>query len=170
MEWRAYELHPETPFEGTPSPPKTVTQAQGPSLAEQMAAEAGLPMAKRALRSNVRLALEAAEYARAKDVFEPFHREVFAAYWQRGENISDPKVLMDVGRRVGLVGREVLAALAEKQFTDVVDEQLQEARLRGIDSVPAFVFNGKFMVKGVGTYDIFQKVMEEYVLKDHPPT
>ena len=169
MEWRAFELHPEVPPEGSvlQRDPERVRLSR--QALATMAQEAGLEITPRDKVSNSRLALEAAEYARPQgELFDRLHLGLFGAYWREGRNIGDPAVLAEVGQAAGLDGPGLAKALADRTFHDAVQQQLDEARSLNILAVPTFIFDGRFAVQGAQPYELFKRVMEEYVLAPDP--
>ncbi len=124
----------------------------------EMAAEAGLTIADRDWVSNSRSALEAAEYAREHDLFEPFHRAVFVAYFAEGRDIGKHDVLSDIASAVGLDARDMIAALDGGRYSDRVNEDLSLSRQLGLTGVPAFIIGNRAIV-GAQPYEVFEHVM-----------
>ena len=67
-----------------------------------MGAPFGIAFADRPLLSNSRRALQAAEFAREHDRFEPFHGALFAAYFSHGLDIGNIDVLALIAHDTGL--------------------------------------------------------------------
>jgi predicted DsbA family dithiol-disulfide isomerase len=158
VEWRAYLLAPDTPPEGRPHPyPPEVRKQRGAGV-NQMAAEAGLPMADRDWVSNSRPALEAAEYARDQGQFDPFHRAVFKAYFAEGRDIGKHEVLRDIATAVGLDANNMIDAINDGRYTERVEEDLALSRQIGLTGVPAFIIGNRAIV-GAQPYEVFEHVM-----------
>ena len=166
VDWRPFELHPELPPEGGSlgySPKRTEGFR---AHIRQMAAEGGLEMNFRDKVSNSRLALEATEFAReqGRDKFEDFHRGVMDAYWRDGRNIGDVEVLVDVGTKVGLDSQGLREALADRRYAQAIEAQIDFGRQAGINAVPAFIFDDKYLIEGAQPYEVFQRVIQQHVL------
>ncbi|WP_241001090.1 DsbA family protein [Pseudomonas syringae] len=135
--WHAFELRPE-PLE-TPDP-----------CAEHLRmtwSRAVLPMAdKRQLRMKIppvqphsRKALQAAAFARAHGGFEAFHRAVFQAFFEQGQDIGDTQVLLQVAAMAGLDAQALQEALIQEHYCASVlaDEGLADTL--GLRAVPALL-------------------------------
>lgn len=170
MEWWPFELHPETPPEGSPRGP--ASGRANPAL--EVAHASGIPMVRSSVIANSRLALEASEFARdaGGDAFDHFHAAVFRAYFEEDRNIGDAEVLVAIAEAVGLDGAVLREALAERRYAARVDERIQWAAARGLTSTPFFLFVADKMygVPGAQDYPVFQGVMARLgVAPRHPP-
>ncbi len=159
VEWRPFELHPETPPEGRPRGP-----ASGrPNPALEMAHAAGIPMVRTSVIANSRPALEAAEFARAAgpDAFDRFHKALFRAYFEQDRNIGDVEVLAEIAAAEGLDADALRRALAERRYAPAVDESVQWAVSRGITSTPFFLFvaDRLYGFPGAQEFAAFESVM-----------
>src|SRR5438093_4950675 len=85
VEWKAFELHPEVPPEG--AQPRPGYERLGDHVA-RMAEEEGLDMSRPPFRANSHVALVADMFARDRGLQEPFHSNMFKAYWQEHRNIG----------------------------------------------------------------------------------
>ena len=80
---------------------------------------------------------------------------LFAAFFGRREDINNVQVLAAVAAGIGLDHTEAAAVLADQQFTTIVREQEHFWQARGIQGVPAMIFNEEHLVsgaQGVGNY------------------
>lgn len=114
--------------------------------------------------SSSRLALEATAYAETEGKAGAFHRAMFQAYWKDALNIGDEAVVRQVGDAAGLGAGGLAEALERRTLRESVQRQLDEARTMRISAVPTFIFDGRFAVQGCQPYEVFERVMEEYVL------
>jgi predicted DsbA family dithiol-disulfide isomerase len=157
--WEPFELHPETPPEGRPRPPRV-----RPSPADAAARAAGLEMIAPPLVANSRLALEASEFVRdrAPASFAAFHHGVFRAYFAEGRNIGDPAVLTAVAHASGVQDEDLLTALSERRYRDRVADKIQWAHTNGLASTPTFLFDNRFTVVGAQDYEFFTLVLKRF--------
>lgn len=165
VEWRAFELHPGTPPEGTRLP--WADDARYEAMAErlrQMAGEVGLPMNPPTLISNSRRALEAAEYAREQGKHEAFHDAVFRAYFAQGQDIGDWGVLQELAEAVDLDDAAMREAVERGAYRAAVDAQTSEARRLGITGVPTYILDNLAVV-GAQPYEVFQRAMDRLGLE-----
>ncbi len=124
----------------------------------QMARESGIEMIAPPVVANTFKAHEATEFAKAGGRLPEFHRAVFAAYWERGENIGDEEVLCRLAGECGLDAEGLRAALADGRYREPVEEQMEWARAAAVGGVPTFVFEEKFALVGAQDYAVFQDV------------
>ena len=134
VDWRAYELRPDPIPTLDPDGPylHRVWNASVYPMAEALGMKLRLPP----VQPRSRKALEAAEFAREKGVYDEMHNALFRAFFEDGRDIGDVEIILDVAAPVGLDLGELRAALAEGRYTEKVlaDEEL--SRKLGVSSVP----------------------------------
>lgn len=161
IEWRPFELHPETPrtgagLEGRLGNPARIRAYRDRILG--IARESGVEMHMPRVVANSHRALEAAEFARAHGGFEAMHRALFTAYFEQGHDLSDVDLLCEIARDAGVDDQALRQALADETYAESVDAFTAEARTGGIVSTPTFVFPGGFRLVGAQDYDVFVSV------------
>lgn len=89
--------------------------------------------------------------------------ELFDAHFTRGLNLTDPAVLADAAAAAGLDRDQAAEVLAEGRYAEAVraDETLWTSR--GISSVPAVVIDGKYMISGGQSVDVFEQGLRKIV-------
>jgi len=166
VEWRPFELHPETPkpgvgardaFGGSPR-----AAAAGRNI-EQLAAASGIAMRMPRLIPNSHLALEAAEFAREAGAFDPFHAALFEAYFSEGRDIGDAVVLRDVAAACGIDASRLREALDDGRYAAAIDRATAAAREDGVISTPTFVYEGGFRLVGAQDYDVFASITRRII-------
>ena len=159
IEWRPFELHPETPPEGRP---RDAASPRGNQVIELAQAD-GIPMIRTSVIANSRLALEASEFARAvgPEAFDRFHEGVFRAYFVEDRNIGDVEVLAAIAEGVGLDGAALRQALDERRYSEAVDAGIQWSADLGITGTPTSVFvaDQLYGLVGAQPYEAFEQVM-----------
>ncbi|MBO9500023.1 MAG: DsbA family oxidoreductase [Novosphingobium sp.] len=70
------------------------------------------------------------------------------AHFQQRRNVSDREVLLDVAEVEGLDRAKAAAALDDEALAIAVRAEEQRGRQAGINSVPSFVVDGKYLVQG----------------------
>jgi len=123
--------------------------------------EAGLPHAE-ALEKvpNSRRSLMLAELARERGVFDRLHPLLFDAYWARGLDIGEERVLVGEATAAGLAEAEVLNALGDHGYGERVAAQTQAALQIGATGVPAWVIDRRVLVPGAQPHEVFERVLE----------
>lgn len=126
-----------------------------------MFAEAGLPFTSELERvPNSRRALMLAELARDRGRHNDLHPRLFDAYWARGRDLGDERVLLEEGRAVGLEEDDIRAALDEPRYLERVEQQTARAIETGAGGVPAWVVDQRLLVPGAQPHGLFDQVLE----------
>lgn len=87
-------------------------------------------------------------------------REVFTAHFENGQLISDHSVLQQIGVQAGMPADVVRSLLASDELTDVVLEDEEAARVRGLEKTPHFVFGGGYETNGVQWYEELRAALQ----------
>lgn len=160
MEWRAFELHPETPPEGRRLSAEVRARFGGRfERLRQQALTSGREMVAPEVIANSRRALEASEYARERGRHEAFHAAVFRRFYGEGQDIGRWDALRAAAEEVGLDPDEMQRATDAGRYRAAVDAQITEALTLGITGVPTFILDGRYAVVGAQPYEVFQPVM-----------
>jgi predicted DsbA family dithiol-disulfide isomerase len=125
---------------------------------EAMAREEGLEMSRPPFRTNSHLAQAADLFARDHGGQEPFHTNMFKAYWQAHRNIGQREVVLDVARQSGLDVEELEKALDDGRYEPELTEVYDECGRYGISGVPTFIM-GRYMVVGAQPYDVLERAL-----------
>ncbi len=144
MDWRGFELHPETPRGGI-----ELAQVFGPARERQLreymrqfAASFGITdMGHPGHMPNTRRALAAAEYARDRGRLTPFRHAAMDAHWREGRDLEDPGVIASVASAAGLDGLAAAAAMDDPEYLARVDAMRAEATQPGVTGIPTFFFS-----------------------------
>lgn len=126
-----------------------------------MFAQAGLPYAENLEKvPNSRRSLMLAELARERGVFGAVHQRLFDAYWARGRDIGDERVLMEEGSAAGLDEGDIVDALRDGRYLAGIEEQTRAALELGAGGVPAWVIDQRVLVPGAQPHEVFAQVLE----------
>ena len=163
VEWRPFEIHPETPKGGAltgelPFPKEYLELAF--ANVKRLADEDGLTLKFSGKLPNSRLAIHISEFARKKGIFGAFHKLVLEAYWLEGKDIGDKYLLLDLAESIGLDKKEIELYLRTDEPFKAVQQYLKELRRYGINGVPTFVIEDRLIV-GAQPYDVFKKVINK---------
>lgn len=85
---------------------------------------------------------------------------LFESYFSKEENVGDLETLAGVAERVGLDSDEARAALEEERFADPVREQQRFWLRQGIQAVPSFVLDRRFLIPGAQDPEVFVSALE----------
>lgn len=83
------------------------------------------------------------------------------AYTCEAVDLSDPEALLAVAVEAELAPGAVLDLLAGADFADAVREDEALARRLGISGVPAFVLDGRFLVSGAQSTEVFTAALTQ---------
>ena len=123
------------------------------------AKQLGIELVEREWIPSSRRAHECTELARAEGRLEPFHAAVLHAYWSEGRDIHEWEVLEAAAALAGLDGAAMRTAVDAGAYKQAVDERVEAARALGVDAVPTFLIDDRFVVQGAQTLDVFEQVM-----------
>lgn len=166
VEWVPFELHPDTPPEGrtreTSQRPASsgVRSGVGEHL-RTLAEDAGLAMQTNTASANAHKSLEAGEWARdqGREMFEKVHAALFRAYFGEACNISTTDQLVEALTPLGMEMASLRAALEDGRYRERVDAYTRMARENGISSVPTFILEDRYVVRGAQKYAVFEDVL-----------
>lgn len=82
------------------------------------------------------------------------------AYHGEGQDPSDQDVLVDVAESVGLDGARARQVLQGGDYADEVREAERENQSMGISSVPAIIFNRRYLVTGGQPAEAFEQAIQ----------
>jgi predicted DsbA family dithiol-disulfide isomerase len=163
VEWVHFPLHPDTPaegraladlFAGRSAEQRKTMHAQ---MKARMDAE-GLPYGERTMTYNSRLAQELGKWADTQPGGEAIHDALFRAYFVDARDISQPAVLLEIARQVGLPVDAARAVLEKRTFRDAIDADWKLSREYGVTGVPTFVA-GRFGVVGAQPYEALEQLV-----------
>ncbi len=130
----------------------------------------------RRIQPRSRRALEAAEFARHKGKFDPMHEALFKAFFEKGRNISETAVLLDLAGGVGLNPIDLLGSLEAKEYTPMILGDHKLAARLGIHAVPAMAFHyvndpveSGVLLTGTRTVSEIEEVVERMKPNAPPP-
>ena len=161
VQWLPFDLHPEYPPGGIPR--EALERRYGPGRTEhtrRMIVEAGLEYAPSRVVSNSMRALQLAEFAREAGGMEALHPLLFRSYWAEGRDIGDLDVLLDVAARAGIDVDGAARALGEDRYRDLVRGSTEVALRAGIDGVPAWVVEERYLIPGAQPPPVFGSALE----------
>lgn len=174
VRWRAFELRPEPAPLLDPKREYLESTWEGSvyPLAERLGIKLQLPP----IQPRSRRALEAAEFARHKGKFDPMHEALFKAFFEKGRNISETAVLLDLAGGVGLNPIDLLGSLEAKEYTPMILGDHKLAARLGIHAVPAMAFHyvndpveSGVLLTGTRTVSEIEEVVERMKPNAPPP-
>jgi len=160
FEWQPFELRPNAPEDGWDLPPHIKAMTSRPDNPLQARAkELGITLVEHDRIPSSRRAHECAEYARERDKLPGFHASILEAYWTEGRDLHDWSVLEELAHAAGLDGADMRLKVSAGDYKHAVDERVAAAHDVGVNAVPTFLFDERFIVQGAQTFETFEKVM-----------
>lgn len=161
IEWKGIEIHPEFPPEGIKRGRSRKSHSIKEVITEEAASD-GIEFRFPGFAANSRLALEAAEFAKAAGRFESFHRAVYDAYFRHGRNIGDPAVIREIGEESGLDAAALADCLAQRTMRGVIESNKTEAGRMSVLGVPTLILGG-FPVHGSQSLDTLRSLIKQAI-------
>jgi predicted DsbA family dithiol-disulfide isomerase len=101
------------------------------------------------------------------DVREALIDDIYAAYFEYGQDIGDVQTLIQIGKQHGLDETGLRAGLNDQVVRDQVEAEAQQAYRLGISGVPFFVINGKYGLSGAQPPEVILSVLQQVVEKEN---
>ncbi|WP_010289293.1 DsbA family oxidoreductase [Kurthia massiliensis] len=161
--YKAYQLYPEESKNETTSFSETGLSAEHIEAIIMQAKEVGLDYElEKVQMGNTENAHRLAKWAKTKGRESEFIEETFHRYFTKGLNVNEMQQLLDIVEHVGLPVEE---AKAVWNNPDAFQEQLAQDRYDiqqiPVTSVPFFVFENRFGIKGVEPLEVFTKTLDQ---------
>ena len=86
---------------------------------------------------------------------------LFAAFFTERRDLNDPEVLAEVAAGVGLDRDEALAVVADGRFAEVVRAREQLWTGRGIQGVPAMIFQERYIASGAQGVENYRLILQQ---------
>ena len=163
VEWRSFELHPETPKSGVLVDDLPFAKEYLEMVminVKRLADEVGIKFTFSGKLPNSRLALFVSEFARKMGKFNEFHELIFDTYWKDGKDIGDLTLLLDLAGSIGLDKNELLDYIESGEPLNILKKTHSELGNIRITGVPTFIIGDRVIV-GAQPYEVFQKVIAE---------
>jgi predicted DsbA family dithiol-disulfide isomerase len=173
--YRPYQLDPDAPAEAT-GHQAWLDLRYGPesSSMDAKVAQLGLDEGiafdfERALHVNTLAAHRLLAYALAEggpQAQAAVGEALFAARFASGGNVGDHAQLAWIAEQAGLDRAAAMAYLDSGDGAAEVLAQIDQARELGVQSVPTYVFDGRFAVEGAHETSTFLKVLDQVASAD----
>jgi predicted DsbA family dithiol-disulfide isomerase len=170
VSYRPFQLNPATPEQALPLY-DYYDQLFGPgfrskhSQVSDIAKQEGLDFhMERALAVNTFTAhrlLWLAEQHYGADVQRDLKAALLRSYFTDGGNIGDTDTLVGLAKEVGMDADQAHEWLTSDEGTAETRAEIAHAGQLGINSVPTFVFEGKYAVQGAQATSTFLQVLEQ---------
>ena len=96
----------------------------------------------------------------------PLKIALLRAYHGEGKDTSSHDVLVEAAQSVGLDGDAARAVLSSDEYAVAVRAEEQKYQGLGIQSVPATILNGRYLISGGQPVEAFEQVIRQVLEKD----
>lgn len=163
--WKSFELDPNAPKEPTADIYDTLATKYGKD--RNWAIQMNKNMTQKAEQAGIKFNMDDVKpvntfnahrvihLAKNKGLQHEMKERLLKAYFTEGVNVADPDELVRLGYDVGLNRDEILTALNEKQYTEEVVQDIEQAHKIGVQGVPFFLINNKYGLSGAQPVDVF---------------
>lgn len=169
VHWRSFQLNPEMPTEGMDRQLYLELKFGGPAAAQRIydnIAEAGIGEGiqfdfEAILRTpNTIMAHRLIRRADAEGLQGSLVEILFQRYFLEGQNIGEPKVLMEAAAASGLATDSLEAFLESDEEGEAVRHEDALARRTGIQGVPTFIFANRYALSGAHEPEVLLQMVE----------
>ena len=171
IRWHPFELNPMMPPEGQELR-EHMTEKYGTNRQQSDAARSRLASVGDSLGFsfnfyegqriyNTFLAHQLLKWAEQEGKQSELELALFESYFSRQENVGDEATLAQVAGRVGLDEAEAAALLDDGRFAREVREHQRFWLSKGIQAVPSFVLDGRFLIPGAQNPEVFVAAIEK---------
>ncbi|MCW5922151.1 MAG: DsbA family oxidoreductase [Saprospiraceae bacterium] len=169
--WKSFQLDPDLVTDTTKSVRQSLAESKGWSLEKtdeamsyvvDMAKTVGLTYQfDKAVVANSFDAHRFSHLAKKHGLQDKAEERLFAAYFLEGKNTADHQTLIQIGTEIGLDSSEVKLALANNEYADEVNKDIDDAHQIGVTGVPFFLFNRKYAVTGARDSKVYLNALEK---------
>ncbi len=101
------------------------------------------------------------QYAKTENKAEEMAERISKAHFVDALDISDHSILARLAGEVGLNSEKVISILKTDQYREEVTKDEEAARRLGIDGVPYYIINRKYVVPGAQPPELFLEILEK---------
>jgi len=166
-----FELNPDMPQAGKDiveylgkkygRTPEQIADTQ--AMIRERGAAVGFEFGSRVRVYNTFDAHRLLHWARIEGKQLPLKVALLRAYHTNGKDPSDHRVLIDMAQSVGLDAAQARDVLESGKFADEVRAEEHEYQAMGIQSVPAIIFNRRYLLSGGQPVDVFEQAIAQIV-------
>lgn len=110
--------------------------------------------------------MKLAEHSYDNETVQKVNKGLFEAYFILNQLISDPKVLIGIGKNAGMDENDITNMLKSDQYKEDVRNDENQARNLGISGVPYIIIDGKVAIPGaVSTEDFIDAINHVNTIK-----
>lgn len=169
--WRSFQLDPQLKHLPQQSVHEYLAVRKGVSTAEGKAMNDTMTAAARdvgllydldhAVVNNTLNAHRLSHLAGKFGLQNEIEEALFAAYFIKGQDVGEYKVLIEIGKDAGLKEADIKKMYETDEFVEEVEADMERAKILGVQGVPFYVFNNKYTVSGAQSVTVFKEALQQ---------
>ncbi|MDR0995625.1 MAG: DsbA family protein [Tannerella sp.] len=113
-------------------------------------------------KNNTADALRLVQLAQEKGLAPEMEEALFTAYFDRKEDVSNPALLLHLGKGVGLEETEIRQLLAGDRFRQsLTDDQREAEEKYALEYIPFYLLNESLVIQGILSAEDYAKALRE---------
>jgi predicted DsbA family dithiol-disulfide isomerase len=108
---------------------------------------------------NAHRLLMLADRERGAAIQRALVRRLFEAHFAEGRDVGDPRVLAELAGEIGMEPDEARNYLETDEGAGEVQEQIAAAQRLGVNAVPTYVFDDKYVIEGAQPTELFLQAL-----------
>ncbi|MGE8035037.1 peptidoglycan hydrolase [Lysinibacillus sp. KCTC 33748] len=171
IEYKAYQIGPDTPKIDAPTVYGGMAEKFDSSIEEVKELTKGI--AKRAKEvglhynfddmktAHTEKAHRLAKWTRQFGKESVYTEELMNGYFTEGKDLNDDMFLLKVIENINLDVEIAKGILASTDFSEALDRDRYDAQQLGVESVPFFVFENRYGIKGAEPNEVFVRTLHQ---------
>ncbi|MGE7694842.1 DsbA family oxidoreductase [Lysinibacillus sp. NPDC094177] len=171
IEYKAYQIGSETPKKDAPTLYEGMAAKYDSTIEEVKkitqdiairAEEVGLHYNFGDMKTaHTEKAHRLAKWTRQFDKELAYTEELMSGYFTEGKDLNDDMFLLEVIRNLDLDVEVAKDVLTSNDFSEALDKDRYDAQQLGVQSVPFFVFENRYGIKGAEPNEVFVRTLHQ---------
>lgn len=171
IEYKAYQIGPHTPKENAPSLFEAMAAKFDTSIKEvkemtrsiaMRAAEVGLHYNFEYMKTaNTEKAHRLAKWTKQFGQEADYTEALMDGYFTAGKDLNEDATLLEVIANLGLNVEKAKLVLTSNDCIEELEKDCYDAQQMGVQSVPFFVFENRYGIKGVEPNEVFVRTLHQ---------
>ncbi|MEH0157458.1 DsbA family oxidoreductase [Limibacter armeniacum] len=169
ISWHPFQLHPDVTEGSAISLPEYLGKKYGqdpkPMIqqVQNIAKSEGLEMEMEKVQGvpNTVQAHTLMHFAREEGKDKELSLELFKAYFAESQDMEDKATLMELGKKVGLSAEALTKFETSEEGKAEVLKEESNYRMMGVNAVPTFIINDKYMIQGAQPVEVWKQAFEQ---------